>query len=359
PAAHDGGYEAAAASRRMLLAPGEGERNRTGEGRKWRVGRGAGRPVTSESSSGTTWSGWSARSAWACTTSRSATAATAAARRTPTSTRSVWSSTGAARPADPSASRARSVRRAGGGAEDRALAPAPAPARVAYPQAPGTTRTAGDARSAALPVQQITLPELAEFSERPGPRRRDLLDARVSHHLLAQPGRPRQPVEVALHPLEPVRVQPSDLDQRRDRGDRRVVRCAVRRHEPHALHELAAVAPVARVLRRERHRLEADAGEAVVVQPLRQRLVVQPGGADLLERRIGAAPHGEVGALEEARAGVVRRALEVRHVRRRRRPRQPGLVEPLRPPPPLHAHDLQVRADAELLVHEPRQLAGR
>src|SRR5690606_28660117 len=157
PAAHDGGYEAAAASRRMLLAPGEGERNRTGEGRKWRVGRGAGRPVTSESSSGTTWSGWSARSAWACTTSRSATAATAAASRTPTSTRSVWSSTGAARPADPSASRARSVRRAGGGAGDRALAPAPAPARVAYLQAPGTTSTAGDARSAALPVQQITL----------------------------------------------------------------------------------------------------------------------------------------------------------------------------------------------------------
>ena len=51
--------------------------------------------------------------------------------------------------------------------------------------------------------------------------------------------------------------------------------------------------------------------------------------------------------------------VERRHVRRRHAPRQARLIEIHVAAPALHLHDLEVRADAEVLVEQARQLADR
>ena len=96
-------------------------------------------------------------------------------------------------------------------------------------------------------------------------------------------------------------------------------------------------------------RLSADA----------RRSALTPGAPTSSNGRVVPAPLGDARALEQHRSRIDERRLERRHVRRRHDPRRPGLVVVHRTLPPLHRHDVEVCANAEVLVEEPRQLANR
>ena len=72
---------------------------------------------------------------------------------------------------------------------------------------------------------------------------------------------------------------------------------------------------------------------------------VEIGRAHQLEGPRGAAPLGEVGALDEATARVDARGVERRHIGRRRHPRQPRVLPQHAPTPALHGHHGEIAAE--------------
>jgi hypothetical protein len=91
---------------------------------------------------------------------------------------------------------------------------------------------------------------------------------------------------------------------------------------------------------------EPYAGETAGVEPLSPAMV-NVRGADQLERPGRAATLREVGALEQAGAGVDQRCVRRRHVGARHDPRQAGVAVPdVRPP----ALDLDHTSDDEELM---------
>ena len=111
--------------------------------------------------------------------------------------------------------------------------------------------------------------------------------------------------------------------------------------------------------RLEHHRSEDDAGQRVRVEPVGKRFGLHPRRAHHLERPRGAAPFRGECALEQHGAGIDHGGVERGHVRRGHDPRRTGLVAEIRSPPAVHGHHVEVGADAEVLVEEPRQLAHR
>jgi len=58
---------------------------------------------------------------------------------------------------------------------------------------------------------------------------------------------------------------------------------------------------------RKLSRLEPDAGKAETVETVGQRIGVDPGGAELLERHRRASAFREIGPFKQGHAGVERR----------------------------------------------------
>ncbi|CAB46791.1 hypothetical protein [Streptomyces coelicolor A3(2)] len=178
--------------------------------------------------------------------------------------------------------------------------------------------------------------------------------ARVDHR--AHPGGPGELVDPVVRPPgEAVPGLPGG-HQEGDSGAHRVERGPVVHVELHTADGLP---------------LELGEGGREVRLPeahSRQADVVRGGGpasvdalgAQQFERAGGAAPFGEVRALEQAGPRVHQRALRRGHVRARRHPGQPVGVVELRPLPARHRHRLQRhRRRQELAVEEQRQLGDR
>ena len=127
------------------------------------------------------------------------------------------------------------------------------------------------------------------------------------------------------------------------------------------LHPVAALARVLVAGRQEADRSEAHPGQPLRGEVLGQQRAVEPGGAEELEGPGGAATLGEVGALEEAHAGVDERRLRGGHVGRGQDPGKPRLARVHGPPPPPAADDLQRQAGQSrpLGAEEQRQLTDR
>ena len=100
-------------------------------------------------------------------------------------------------------------------------------------------------------------------------------------------------------------------------------------------------------------------GRSRAVHRVGEPLGDDPGRADELERPRRPAAFRDVRAFEQHRARIHDRGVERRHVRRRHDPRQPGLVVSTSRAASRHRHDLELGADAEVIVEEPRQLADR
>ncbi len=123
---------------------------------------------------------------------------------------------------------------------------------------------------------------------------------------------------------------------------------------------LHAPAKQARVLLR--HRLEeqgaeAHAGQLLGLQGLGEGPGVEPGCAHELERPRGAAAFGEVGALDEAAAGIDESGVDGGHVGRGLHPGQAGIFERHLPFPAPHADDLHLHVEPTLFAEEQGQLA--
>ena len=126
--------------------------------------------------------------------------------------------------------------------------------------------------------------------------------------------------------------------------------------------DLHAVAQRVRVLLEgggEGRGAEADARDALAVERARERVAVEPGGAHELERPRGAAGLGQVGALDQAAAGVDERGVHGRDVGGGQDPGQAGVLVLHRPAPALHRHDVEVDVEGELLAEHQRELARR
>jgi hypothetical protein len=95
------------------------------------------------------------------------------------------------------------------------------------------------------------------------------------------------------------------------------------------------------------------------IHAIHDLLRAQPGRSGLLEWRVGASSLGQVRALEEHRSGIEDRGFEAAEVRRRREPREAGLVEPHLARPSVHRHDREVAVNPERVVVQARQLAER
>ena len=95
------------------------------------------------------------------------------------------------------------------------------------------------------------------------------------------------------------------------------------------------------------------------VHRLRNCRCIQPRRADLLERAVGAPSFRERRSLEVHRSRIARERCKRAQVRRRIRPRQPGVVHPLRSLPVRDTRHDELRADPELLVEQRRQLTDR
>src|SRR4051812_45214839 len=76
---------------------------------------------------------------------------------------------------------------------------------------------------------------------------------------------------------------------------------------------------------------EVYAQELLVIHAPRELSCIQPWSATDLEWASRAATFAEVRPLDQTLPGIDDRRIECRHIRRRQDPRQPGLVEILRP----------------------------
>ena len=176
------------------------------------------------------------------------------------------------------------------------------------------TDTAGTSRAAAA-----TAPPRRPTMRRspPGRRRRGSATVRPSSRTAARPPRARTSAPYSLWSIAAIST-PS-------RTGRSAARSVTIMNTPwHS--SFAYLLDVGR----EPDRVEPDAREGARVQRVGELHAVDPGRADLLERRVGAASDRDVRALDRADARIQRRLHQVAHVRRRVDPGQPGLVEPAR-----------------------------
>ena len=116
--------------------------------------------------------------------------------------------------------------------------------------------------------------------------------------------RPREAID-RRRPGEVARVPPADLVDEQERRADRPVRPPVGDGEANRRDRLPLVLGGRR---RHRHRngFEPDAREPPLVHHPGDLPRVEPGGADLLERPVGAPALGQVSALEVDRPGVAR-----------------------------------------------------
>ncbi len=170
-------------------------------------------------------------------------------------------------------------------------------------------------------------------------------------------------------PLPGVAGEPARGEQRRHRRPHRIVGRPVRHREADPGDLLPPEPSVARRLRRERDRPDLDPRQA---HDARRRLrarhgpdlrhpgfAVQPRRAQHLERGRRPAADGEVGPLEQTGAGIVRGALQRRHVERRRDPGKARLVEPAVRGPARGRDDVQLHLHAERSPVQAREFSRR
>jgi len=110
-------------------------------------------------------------------------------------------------------------------------------------------------------------------------------------------------------------------------------------------------------VRREPNGLERYARQRGTVQVSGQGRAIDPGGANDLKRRVGAAPDRHIGRLQQADAGVQNRLGQVADVWRRVDPWEFRRVEIFAALPALHFNDLQVDIDGHLRFEKMGQFA--
>src|SRR5690554_3185531 len=165
---------------------------------------------------------------------------------------------------------------------------------------------------ACLLVDQVRGAPLHECGELLVPRRGDLCHRLSRQDALAHGVGAGQAVEVPDSELEGVAMQLTDRHERRDRGACGIIRRTIRDRIADPVYLRVGVFAITGVARRERHRLQLDTRQIERPQALDHALRIEPGRTDLLERRVRAAADRDVGALEQAGARVVCRALERR-----------------------------------------------